>query len=149
MPDITRATRQDEERVKGLLEESKLPFEDLTPAHLDTFLTLYNGDQLVGCVGLENFGEHALLRSLVVRAGYRSQGLGSRLLASAETLADTRGVHTLYLLTTTAEVFFARHGYLSTERGSTPQAIQMTAEFKSMCPASAVCMYKRLLIHSS
>ena len=50
----------------------------------------------------------------------------------------------LYLLTTTAEEFFARCGYEPIDRSRVPEAIRATAEFQSLCPASSVCMRKRL-----
>jgi amino-acid N-acetyltransferase len=53
-------------------------------------------------------------------------------------------VETLYLLTTTAAAFFARHGYETVERDTVPARIRGTTEFDDLCPDSAVCMRKRL-----
>ena len=58
--------------------------------------------------------------------------------------AAGRGVRALYLLTTTAEHFFPKLGFLRTERGSVPEEIAATHEFQTMCPDSAVVMVKRL-----
>jgi N-acetylglutamate synthase-like GNAT family acetyltransferase len=74
----------------------------------------------------------------------RKAGLGSSLLSALERHASRLGVRELVLLTQTAEPFFARHGYARVERASVPKPIQATAEFRSLCPASAVCMSKPL-----
>ena len=69
----------------------------------------------------------ALLRSLAVRADARGSGLGADLLAHAESQAAALGVDALYLLTTTAERFFAARGYATTTRDAAPPEIQATA----------------------
>jgi len=50
----------------------------------------------------------------------------------------------LYLLTTTAETFFVRCGYEVIDRAAVPEEIRATAEFRDLCPASSLCMKKRL-----
>jgi amino-acid N-acetyltransferase len=54
------------------------------------------------------------------------------------------GIRRLYLLTATTQDFFAKHGYAVVPRGSVPEAIQTSTEFMSLCPASAICLHKRL-----
>jgi amino-acid N-acetyltransferase len=128
----------------ALLSAAGLPTEDLTQQHCDDFF--YIGPQTApeGLVGLELFGDSALLRSLAVAAGLREAGAGSRLLAHAEDHARTRGAKHLYLLTTTAERFFARRGYTRADRGLAPPAIRATREFSDICPASSAFMHKQL-----
>ena len=48
------------------------------------------------------------------------------------------------LLTTTAASFFAKRGYRPLARDEAPAAVRATAEFRSICPASATCMGKSL-----
>ena len=110
MPEITSSSGREEAWIKTLLAECGLPEQDLTPAHMDDFLSLVAGGRLTGCIGLEIYGETALLRSLAVGPGWRGRGYGAQLLAAAEAHAAARGVRTLYLLTTTAERFFTAHG---------------------------------------
>jgi amino-acid N-acetyltransferase len=93
---------------------------------------------------LELFGDVALLRSLVVAASARGQGAGSALLLQAEAHARAHGVRTLYLLTTTAEEFFARRGYTRASRETAPAAIRSTREFAGICPASSAFMSRQL-----
>jgi amino-acid N-acetyltransferase len=54
------------------------------------------------------------------------------------------GVRSIYLLTTTAEVFFKRLGYERIERSRAPPSIERTREFASLCPASSAFMIKQL-----
>lgn len=136
--------KRDETQVKELLAECELPYQDITPAHMRHFWVLRDGSRLAGVVGLELLGECALLRSLAVRASYRGRGFGSRLTGAAEEYAISQQVDTLYLLTTTAEAFFAKLGYRQVDRTAAPTAVQETAEFRSLCPSSAVCMAKHL-----
>jgi amino-acid N-acetyltransferase len=130
--------------IRALLAASGLPGEDLTPAHLDSFWVCRDAGGLAGVVGLEPRGRTALLRSLAVRADARGYGLGADLLAHAESQAAALGVDALYLLTTTAERFFAARGYATTTRDAAPPEIQATAEFAELCPSNSVCMTKRV-----
>lgn len=48
------------------------------------------------------------------------------------------------LLTQTAEAFFRLAGYENVERSAVPAGLRNLEEFRSLCPASAACMAKRL-----
>jgi len=104
-----------------------------------------DGVHLAGVVGLELFGPLSLLRSLAVPAGGRERGIASQLVQKAEEHARSRGVEIVYLLTATADRFFAKRGYHRLSRDAVPGAIQDTEEFRSLCPASALCMVKQLV----
>jgi amino-acid N-acetyltransferase len=130
--------------VKELLQQCDLPASDLTDAHLEHFFARASGEALEGIVGLELHKPVALLRSLAVATKAREQGLGSALLAEAERYARSQGVTEIYLLTTTAERFFALSGYERVQRETAPKAIRETQEFSRLCPASAAVMRKRL-----
>jgi amino-acid N-acetyltransferase len=71
--------------------------------------------------------------------------LASRLVDALEARARTLGIRTLYLLTTTAEGFFARRGYAPADRATVPDAILATEEFRGICPSTAACMAKPLV----
>ena len=130
--------------ARSLLEAAQLPTADLTPDHCEHFF--YQGPPAAptGLVGLELFGDVALLRSLAVSPTARASGMGSALLEHAEAYARSAGVKTLYLLTTTAEEFFDRRGYARTARDAAPTAIRTTREFAGICPASSAFMSKSL-----
>ena len=137
-------TNPDESAVKQLLSESGLPVADITAQHLQHFFGCGSGLELEGLVGLELYGEAALLRSLAVASSRRGSGVGSGLVAHAELHAREQGVQSLYLLTTTAEKFFLRRGYARIPRENAPAAIKTTSEFSGICPTSSAFMVKYL-----
>jgi len=145
---IRPATPQDEERVRDLLADARLPIMDLDRGAPDQsrveFLVAENVDGIVGAIGLQAFGNVGLLRSLVLAPSIRGAGHGSRLLAALEAAARARGVDELLLLTETAAPLFSKHGYVVADRGAAPASIRETAEFRALCPATATCMSKRL-----
>jgi amino-acid N-acetyltransferase len=132
------------EAARGLLAAANLPTSDLTDEQLAKFFYCGPATAPSALIGLEIYGAEALLRSLVVDPTVRSKGLGSALVERAEAHAATHGVGTLYLLTTTAEDFFARRGYHRIDRTVAPAAIRTTREFAGLCPASSAFMFKRL-----
>ena len=136
--------RPPQSSVVALLEAEGLPASDLTEAHLQHFFFTATDGTPSALVGLEIYGRDALLRSLVVSAAARTQGLGSALVLHAEQYAAAHEVRALYLLTTTAESFFEHRGYRRIDRAEAPSAIQSTREFASLCPASSVFMIKQL-----
>ena len=74
-----------------------------------------------------------------------SEPLSVRLLAKeTERRARALGLSRLFLLTDTAERFFAAAGYQRIERATVPTCVTRTAQFASLCPASAACMRKEL-----
>jgi len=128
----------------ALLEANGLPAADLTPDHMRHFFYAGAGEAPDGLVGIEIHGADALLRSLAVAAGCRAGGLGSALVSRAESHARAQGVRAIYLLTTTAEAFFARRGYARIGRDEAPAGIRATREFADICPTSSAFMFKRL-----
>lgn len=136
---------RDRTRLMELLQQANLTDEDWRggQAALD-FLVMREAGQVVGAVGLQNAGGAGLLRSLVVLPSLHRQGRGAALVEAAEQLAVRRGIDDMYLLTTTVPGFFALLDYLRVERASAPPAVQQTVQFTTLCPASAVCMHKRL-----
>ena len=126
----------------ALLASAQLPTEDLTAAHCEHFFFAGTREAPTALVGLELFDGVALLRSLVV--AQQARGTGTALVRHAEAYARERGVHTIYLLTTTAERFFERRGFARTDRGSAPPAIRATREFAGICPATSSFMSRTL-----
>jgi amino-acid N-acetyltransferase len=131
--------------IVRLLAEAGLPAHDLEPAILSgvELATDVEG-RIVGAAGLDVFGPDALLRSVAVIPELRGRGIGADLVARREAAARVAGVGTIYLLTTTADGFFRRLGYADTPRETVPAGIAAHAQFRSLCPASARCLGKRL-----
>lgn len=139
---IEAARASDLAGIRWLLEYEHLPSEDVSERLLDHFLVCRDQKGVVGAVAIEPFGDLVLLRSLVVAADYRGEGLGRRLAQAAEVLAERRGAKAIYLLTTTAEEFFAARGYRALPRSEAPSQIRGSSQFSSLCPSTAVLMVK-------
>jgi amino-acid N-acetyltransferase len=137
-------SRPSREGAARILEAAGLPSQDLTDTHFHHFF--YVGDTLApnGLIGLELYGAHALLRSLVIAPDHRQRGLATALVAHAERYAHSQGVTSIYLLTTTAEDFFKKRGYVAADRASAPRPIRATREFADLCPASSAFLKKTL-----
>jgi amino-acid N-acetyltransferase len=136
---ISAAAPDDEAAIAALLRAAELPHEDFAD-HLAHFLVARREGAVVGVVGFELHGGSALLRSLAVAPALRGAGLGGELVRRLTAQARRQGVKRFYLLTTTAEAFFARRGFQKIARQTVPAAIAATREFNSLCPVSAVCM---------
>ncbi|MDR6392600.1 arsenic resistance N-acetyltransferase ArsN2 [Paraburkholderia phenoliruptrix] len=142
---IRPAESEDLDAIKALLVESELPVADVNAALVMDFLVAEDaGGKIVGSVGLERFGNHALLRSLAVSSTTRGSGLGRSLMAHAEGTARSCGISQLWLLTTTAADFFRRGDYAAANRNTAPDELQASTQFSLLCPATAVCMKKEL-----
>lgn len=140
---IRLATPGDFSGVVRLLEASDLPAAGLDPS-LPDFLVAEERGRLVGAIGLEVYGDCALLRSAVVDAGSRGSGVGRDLVERLLQRARTRGVREVFLLTTTAEGYFPRFGFVPIARTQVASAVHASEEFRGACPDSAVAM-RRLL----
>ncbi|HWQ35868.1 MAG TPA: GNAT family N-acetyltransferase [Blastocatellia bacterium] len=144
---ITQTRADDSETLAGvlaLLAQAGLPEEGVRE-HFGSFLIARDGPQLIGCAGLERYGETALLRSLAVASDRRGNGLGKELTVRMLELAKAAGVQEVVLLTTTARDFFERQaGFAVTGRGQYDQIFAQSAEWHLSRCSSAVCMYIRL-----
>ena len=141
--DITRASDADGPSILQLLRDSELPIDGLVD-HLNTAFVARDGAAIVGCAAVEMYPDGALLRSVAVTPAARGRGVGERLAEAAITLARSLQAPALYLLTTTAESYFPRFGFVRTTRDQVPRDVQQSIEFRSACPASAIVMRKSL-----
>lgn len=130
-------------QLETLLGRVNLPTDDL-PADLSEFVLAFDGDTLIGSAGLEVFGPDALLRSVAVLPDYQGQHIARHLIEQLRRQAQAQGVSTLYLITTTADRYFARLGFDRAARADVPPAIARTRQFSGLCPASAISMKQTL-----
>ena len=140
---LRAASAADYDAVVRLLHEADLPLAGLPPG-LPDFLVAEENGQVVGAIGLEVYGDAALLRSAVVDESQRSAGVGRCLISELLAHARRRGVREVYLLTTTAEDYFPRFGFMRVKRESVAPALRVSEEFRGACPDSAVAMRKVL-----
>ncbi len=141
---IRDSNESDRTAILALLSSCGLPVEDIASYPSLRFVVAERGGIVIGCAAREASSPEALVRSLVVVPDSRNDGIGSSLLREVEARCRTEGVRAAYVLTTTAEQFLARHGYVRLDRGEAPASIQATSEFRTTCPVSAVFMRKTL-----
>jgi amino-acid N-acetyltransferase len=127
-----------------LLRRCDLPDHGVAERFGHYFVIREDDGRVVGVAGLEVQGEDGLLRSLAVEADYRDQGLGAALVSAARDRAEKLDLRAVYLLTTTAREFFARHGFTDTARTEAPAGIRESWEFVAGCPTTAVLMKRAL-----
>ncbi|UCD96947.1 MAG: GNAT family N-acetyltransferase [Candidatus Bathyarchaeota archaeon] len=143
MVTITQAKKRDLSEVLGLLRKVGLPVKGVDD-QLHNFFVAREKSDLKGCGGLEAYGNVGLIRSVAVDPPFQGQGLGHSIVRSLEALAAEKNLSEIYLLTETAETFFAELGYVTIHRDSANPDIKRSSEFASLCPASAACMKKTL-----
>jgi amino-acid N-acetyltransferase len=125
--------------IEQLLTTSQLPLAGVAES-LSGFVVAESDGGIVGTAALEVCCDNALLRSVAVAPEWRSRGLGRALVTRVIADAEARGLHALYLLTTTAEHYFPSFGFREITRSEVPADVQIIEQFRSVCPASAVVM---------
>ena len=140
---IERASDADGPSILQLLQGAGLPVDGLVE-HLNTAFVARDGAAIVGCAALETYADGALLRSVTVAPAARGRGVGQRLTQAAVTLAQSVGMPAVYLLTTSAESYFPKFGFVPTTKEQVPASVKQSIEFRSACPASAIVMCKTL-----
>jgi amino-acid N-acetyltransferase len=125
--------------IQDRLAAESLPTEGVEPMDA-TFLIAMVDERRVGAIGLEDHGSFGLLRSVIVEPNARGRGVGLDLTRAMLDLALERGFRSLFLLTENAADFFMRLGFEPVPRSDAPTPIKESAEFKTLCPASATLM---------
>ena len=140
---IRKARQSDLAAVEQLLVASKLPLDGVRDHFID-FIVAEDNDGIEGAVGLEKYDSVALLRSAVVAPARRGTGVGRQLVEHLLERAEEAGINELYLLTTTAENYFPRFGFMPTTRAAVPHELKASAEFRGACPDTAIVMKRQL-----
>lgn len=137
---VLRGARpSDLDEVLGLLDACGLPRDGVPDQFPDAYHVL-DEDGLVGVAGLERHGEVGLLRSVAIHPAHQRSRLGGKLVTAVLKHADAVGVHTIFLLTTDRQAFFAKHGFTPVPRDQAPAAVAQSVQFARCCPDTAVCM---------
>jgi N-acetylglutamate synthase-like GNAT family acetyltransferase/protein-tyrosine-phosphatase len=136
---IGPASGGDLDAITRLLVGSLLPSRDVGGAHQRFVVASENG-RLIGCAGLQVAGHDGLVRSMAVHWTRRNAGLGSRLHQRLLFEAVLSGVRTLYVVTTTAEGFFAGHGFRKVAASAVPPTLQASEEFTAFVPGGGTVM---------
>ena len=109
-PLLRLARADDVDALSRLIASETLPAVEVAE-WLSSFWVLEDAGTLVGCAGIERYGDSALLRSVVVAAELRGSGEGVRMTERALAFARDDGAQRCYLFTMTAADFFSRFGF--------------------------------------
>ena len=128
---LRRAREEDIAQIEALLIAERLPANGLVE-YLDSFFVLSEADKVVGCAGLECYGEAALLRSVVVAPERRRRDDGRRLVDTALAEAQRRGVRRAYLFTMHASLFFGRMGFREVSLEEFEEAVRASRQYEAV-----------------
>jgi amino-acid N-acetyltransferase len=123
-----------------VLGRSELTEQDVAESWGHYFVVREDDGRVVAVAGVEIHGEDGLLRSVAVDPDYRGQGLAASLVEAAMERAKRVKLRAVFLLTTTARDYFARHGFADCAREDAPTAIRESWEFRTGCPSTAAFM---------
>ncbi|MCA8102934.1 arsenic resistance N-acetyltransferase ArsN2 [Burkholderia contaminans] len=141
--EIRPATVDDLSSIETLLHQCGLPIVGVAD-HLQDFVVAMEGSTICGCGGIEHYGDVALLRSIAVAEHARDSGLGLHIVSQLVAACRSLQVRSLVLLTTTAEHYFTRQGFVRVARGDVPPLVLASSQFQGACPGSAVSMLRVL-----
>jgi amino-acid N-acetyltransferase len=118
--------------------------------HLKHFLVALDEYGLVGCAGLEHYGNTALLRSVAVAESERGKGIGQNLVERLLLKAQQEKITTVVLLAQSAEEFFRKFEFTEIRFDRLPQSIHDSVEFKFAAPDATTAMLLNLsTVHTS
>ena len=140
---IQKAAKNDFDAVCALLSANNLPIIDLNPL-LEDFLLAFDENEITAVMGMDRYGDAGLLRSAAVKASHRNLGIAAALINRLLDDARSNNLKVLYLITNTAEQYFAKKGFEKIEREAVPPTVLQSKEFNGLCPASSVMMRKYL-----
>jgi arsenate reductase len=141
---VEPARAGDLDAVERLLRDAELPTAGVSGCFPGGYAVVREDAEIVAVAGLEVYGTAALLRAVAVAPSHRDRGLARRLVEDRLRVARERGLPRVYLLTTTAGSYFRRLGFEDVARAQAPDELRASPEFAALCPASAVCLARRL-----
>ncbi|RPH67268.1 MAG: GNAT family N-acetyltransferase [Myxococcaceae bacterium] len=136
---VRAATPEDWNGIERLLTDRHLPTAGARE-HLSAFVVATKGAAVLGCAGIERYGDLGLLRSVAVTENVAGLGVGAELVRAVLDRARALGLREVYLLTTTAVRYFPRFGFDTIGREALPSSLAASEELRGACPASAVAM---------
>ena len=126
-----------------LLQGVDLPTADISP-NVSHFFVVEEEGHIIATAGLEIHDNFGLLRSVAVDKDHRNRSLATMLVDKLLSYASDQKIGTIYLITTTAEQYFAKKGFQTVNRNNVPLSITSSSEFSMMCPSTATVMMKSL-----
>jgi GNAT superfamily N-acetyltransferase len=106
--------------------EPYMPLDELTSEIADgvRFLGCFQGDSLLGVMGLQELGDVTLIRHAYVRPDHQRSGIGSALLAEVRARARSPLLVGTWADATWAIAFYQRHGFRLVSATETQRLLQ-------------------------
>lgn len=139
----TFANSFDLNEISQLLQNSGLPYADIAESHVK-FIVANQKERIIGCIGIEKYNSHGLLRSFAVESSLQKQGLGAMLYTKMLQYSTEHGIESIHFLTNTAREYFIKKNFTVQSRNNAPYVILNTTEFRSLCPLSSTYMVKQV-----
>jgi glycerol 3-phosphatase-2 len=136
-PAIRPARPDDAEAISGLLQEAGL--DPTESQRTDGAVMAADGDRVIATAAAEARGDQGYLRSVAAREEARGFGVGTLVTATVARQAARRGARHLFLVTETAERFFAGLGFEPIDRQGLPAWI---ADRTTACSERATSMIR-------
>jgi len=135
--EILNARSEHLHSVKEILQLNHLPLIGVEDQFSNYFILQLN-TEIIGVIGLEIYGDCALIRSFAILPEFQKKGLGTILFQQILEYAQEKKIKNLYALTETAKNFFEKNGFGVVDRKNAPLEIQQSKEFTTACPKSAI-----------
>src|SRR5262245_7833298 len=131
--------------VLEILSQVNLPHNGVKE-HFGGFLVARSGGgKILGCIGLERYGEIGLLRSAAVLSEYQGQWVGNKLIGELLKRAAREGISEVVLLTKTAREYFQnKFGFKQSKRSDYDERLADSLEWNLPRCSSAVFMTLKL-----
>lgn len=108
---LRQARPNDVAALAAMIDGASLP-PMFIEEFLDGFVVAERAGRIVGCGGVEMYGECAVIRSVVVEPEAQGHGLGRRVAEALMEQARAAGATDLYLFTADAWAFWKRRGFV-------------------------------------
>ncbi|GIZ51885.1 GNAT family N-acetyltransferase [Noviherbaspirillum aridicola] len=142
-----RPLEPDEVRpLQVMLASCNMPSSDVTSKNFKDFLVARKGSDgktMLACVGMERYGDSALVKTLAVEPSVRGQGWAKQMLGLVEERARREGIRAAYVVTNEAIDFFTARGYERIVPTDVPEELRNTRVF-AVIPPMAVCLKKTI-----
>lgn len=142
---VIQGTAADIPGVHALLQAAGLPTDGVPDQISELWVIRDEAGVVIGCVGLELYGDSALLRSLAVSPDRRGEGLGWMLAEIVQLRVRQRGFKQVCLLAEHATDFFAeKFGFQPVSREAMPSEVLVSSECQRQPAGRATAMILRL-----
>lgn len=140
-PRLRQASGPDLPAIATLLHDADLPARGARERAGRTLVADADRLGLLGTASWEPLDtERVLVRSVAVSTGARLRGAGTTLVAAILRRAIASGAREAWCVTTDAEGFFSRCGFVRADREALPEAVAEHAQIRRECPETAAVM---------